>query len=497
MYRKTIQTIMITMFFCYGLIAELNWWSPREIPLLKGNVNQYSIAINEKGKAIALIGDRFLGDYDVQTKEWKIVKLNLDSENITFTSITQENDIAYETDSEVAKGQRVALNDNHQGYAVFRVAEGPHIGKIAVACYKENTWQEVVVLSEEAGYMPVVAQSSYGLAMVAWINQEKHSPDEQGVMSAYGEGSEWHKQGVISQYKSIPFDHHQSPLHIKISEVNDVMIVWKTSYSNQEASLEPSIAVACFDGIEEKWVSEELLASQPQNKREIHVAMDTQGNSFVVWDTDKGIEGAFINLTQHLLKSVYQGEPLPHGEWSKHILAEGPDLIMPKVAVTSEGNGVVIWGNGYQGMESAYFDSQNMTWNKISPGLSSKTIYSNNIEGHNEGVHVWWIGEEDASQEEMLTAYFDEHGKTWKNIKVLSSTQTSDVLIDGVEGVSLGKQHFGMIVWYDFYKEKLFYSLLTQEQEPFRWKDRKNNKLYLKKMEFTKRRLERKAKVSR
>ena len=58
MNKKAVGMLITSVFLCFGLIAELNWWSPKEVPLLKGYIDSHSIAVNQNGKAIAIFNEK-------------------------------------------------------------------------------------------------------------------------------------------------------------------------------------------------------------------------------------------------------------------------------------------------------------------------------------------------------------------------------------------------------------------------------------------------------
>lgn len=493
MYRKAIRMLIASVFLCFGLIAELNWWCPREIPLIKGYIDNHSVAINQNGKAIVFFGDKVFGSYNIHSNEWKFVKIEVDSGQMVLHPITGIENVR--GSQEVGcKGQNIVLNEYDQGFVVFRIPEGPHEGKIGCLSYTEDNWGEVVLLSEEEGYMPVIAQSCGG-AIAVWINKQEGSDHENCLMSSYYNDTNWKNQGFLSDYKSVDISYHQSALQIGITGVNDAIVVWK-SYNEQDSERDQGlILVSYWDGIQEEWVSEEILAEQPRDKKEIHLSMNINGDAVLVWDGDRGIEGGFFNLSQYMLSNYYNIQKLPFSDWTKGLIAKGNELGSPKASIDEQGHGVVIWLNGYFGMNSAYFDNTNKSWSLIEQPVVARAVYAGAIQGGGNENYVLWIGEGEALQEIIVGSYFDNNSKTWKQLKVLNSVNDNSSLVDTVDAFSLGGQYFGMTVWYDFFKEKLFYSLLRAEREPElqEVKDKKHNRLYNKKTELAKKRADRKA----
>ena len=117
------------------------------------------------------------------------------------------------------------------------------------------------------------------------------------------------------------------------------------------------------------------------------------------------------------------------------------------------------------------------------------------IAANANGVYGVWIGEGDALQEIISASTFDSNNKTWGNFQGLNLKSDNSSLIDTVESFSLAEQNYGMIVWYDFFKEQLFYAILKEGREVFDEKaiqiERRKGRLYQKKVEFAKRRAER------
>lgn len=458
MNKKAIGILIANIFLCYGLIAELSWWSPQELPLVKGWVDSHDIAINKNGKVIALFGDKIFGNYDIATNQWNFIKLDMDSEEVKIQSIQSEENIKG-FDEIVSNGQKAVLNEYDEGFVVFRLTEGPNKGKIGCLSYLNDSWGSITLLSEGVGSMPVIAQTPSGRAIAVWVNKEKDN--ENCLMGAYYNGFVWVNQGVISQYKSVKMNYSQRTLQLAMNDIGDAIVVWKASNAENSEEDNGCIIANYFNGIEDKWGDGEILAEQSQNKTGIHLSMNGNGDAFVVWDSDQGIEGGFFNLNHYMLKNTDEIKNLTASEWTKGCVAQGEKLSAPKVAVDDRGNGVAIWLQRESGMSSSYYNIANKAWSGEIP-MCSKTAYTGNLQVNENGIYAIWVEEGSSSEEHVFGAFFDTNSNKWRNYQDLHLRDEKNSFIDDVDSFSLAQKNQGMVIWYDFFKEHLFYSLLKE-----------------------------------
>lgn len=507
MLRKSVGVFIISGIFTCILSAELNWGKPQPIQALTGYIDSYAVAMNRHGHAIAVLGDKVFGAYDMYQDRWMFVQLDCTSGHTpVLTHYTGEAHHQFPV-GKPSKGTIIALGERDEGLVVFTIPQGVYKGRIAVLDYTSKGWGSVTVLSEAVGGDPALARGYDGRALVVWINKDEQS-DAGSLMGAYYDGTNWVRQGVISTRTSVEMDYNQIGPQIVMSDLGDAVVVWKVVNTNSEdnSSLDQqSVLIAqYFDGVEEKWSGEEVVGVQPMGKQGRDLAISVQGEALLVWDHEEGIESAYMDLMQYMI--YYQSSiandsegPKQSYSWHTQTIAQGEELNTPKLCMDLQGNALAVWLQGYSGISSAYFDIAGKMWKVIPEPLTSNTAYvlALRFDGAKKCRSVW-VGEGVDLSEVLYSRCFDFDKHTWSLVELINAPDLNS-LLDGVEAFSIGQSNAAIMMWYDFFQEKLFYSVFKDRDkvveemgiQPSGKKSRREGFLYQKKAELSRRRIDR------
>lgn len=504
---KKIGVLIICLCLFSGLYAELNWWASKAVPVLSGYIDSHSVAINRHGKAIAMVDDRIFASYDVNTDKWEFYELDFGSNEIQlrlFQKLVNE-DCSFGNNS--SKSRKIALNDDNTGVAIFRVMKGVHKGKIGCLSYSEQGWSSPTLLSDREGVMPSIAQSSNGCVIAVWINKEE-TDQNNCLMGAYYDGIAWTKQGIISSYKSINIDHTKDELQLGMDEFGDAVVVWKAQ--NKDSAKKNGLILAnYFDAFEEEWSQEEIISEQPLGERMLDSSINKKGDMIIVWDNGEGIvETGYCNLITRILnlkngahesnKKKDEQRNFSEYPWIKASIAQGEGLRMLRICMNNQGDGLVAWLDICSGINSMYFNHESRSWSKIAQPLLFKGACDVSMQmGAKEKGYIVWVNENDQLSEEIYSSCFDFSTKHWENYQVISREANS--LISHLNALSISMEDHGILIWYDFFKEQLFFTCLKEGEDPTLKRmigsskveiGRKQGKLYEKKKMMAKRRAE-------
>ena len=457
-HTQKVGVVVACICWVAGLSADLHWWTPRVVPVLSGFVDSHNVAMNRHGRAIAMFDDRIFASYDVASDRWEFCELDFSADTIGLKAI--QNKVS-SFSSTFSRGAKIALNDRNQGVAIFNIVEGVHQCKVVCLSYSDHGWGLITVLSDEKAKVPIIAQSTEGRAVAIWIHQGE-GDTKNYLMGAHYNGSSWSKQEVLSSYKSVTIDYTQSGPQIGMNELGDAIVVWNAP--SEEDAKEGLIVASYFDVFGESWISGQVIAKQSLGKKGLAMGVNKLGDVLVVWDSAQCIEASRCNLVERIIADMSlkassllpNKKSLPQSEdvWVKAFLAQGEGLRTPKVCVNGQGDGVAIWSNADQGVDSAYFHRESNAWSRMAQ-LASKSTYETTLQmGTNGKGYAFWIGERENLNEGIFSSRFDFSARTWDTAQVLSGTQ--DGLISHLEAVSIAKENYGMVIWFDFFKEQLF-----------------------------------------
>lgn len=463
--------------FLFGLVVfcqveAAQFWTPQPINKLSGYFNHYDIAYNQQGKALALFDDRVLGCYDANQNTWEFFEFSLDP----WGTKKIEDVIAAQFSLGSAMQQKtVVLNNDGTGCALTCLREGEHQGQLVAICYEQGSFLKGDLLSDEKALMPMIAQSMYGKTMAIWINGDEQSEHYLSIMAAFYDGNSWKRYGVISDYKSVKMSYHQSGPQIVMNDFGDAVVVWKAR-SLESSDSKDVLVVSYFDGIDNLWLSSEVLAEQAKNKKSFSVAGNGNGDVLIAWEGEFGIETGFINSTEWIARSAglralaswneEQGVSQTYFDeniWAKTLLAQGEGLTNPQVAITSQGEAMVLWLEGYQGVRSASFKANQRAWQGINRVVSNQAAYAVALAACDPNKMVaLWIAEGASLDEKICYSFYE--GESWGAMQTLPAQGQS--LIDHLQALSIKDMSHGLLVWYDFFKEQLYYSLLKGDVDP-------------------------------
>jgi len=512
MFRKLLAIITASLSLTGALSAELHWWRPQEVPALNGYTDSYAIAINRHGTAIAVFDNKIFGCYDMRKNSWVLKELDCVSGEIPIL-----NDYSIKTNYQYmigksSKGKIVTLNDQGQGFVVINVPEGVHQGKIAVVEYTPTGWGPCVVLSETAGGEPTLAASGYDKrSLVLWLN--KSDDEHQGeLMGSYYNGSQWISQGVLSQYHSVDIDYNQLGPQLVMNDLGDAVVVWKAQEFT-EVDEEALLVAKYFDGIAEDWCGEDIIGIQSIEKKGFDLVMNYQGEVLLVWDAEEGIESASFNFMKYMMAKATEDLSssevseqcdemvLPLPQWVRRTIAQGEEMHVPKACLDRQGNAVAIWLVDNSGIGSAYLKQGEISWELIQDPVVSEPAYAASMQFDSDGhkARMMWIGDGKDMNEVIYSREFDFLQKRWKEIEAINGHDTSS-LVATIDAVSLGKSACGIIMWYDFFKDKLLYSVLKEGYDSsydkipaVKGRAHRKEALYQKKVDCSRRRAERRA----
>jgi len=485
MLKQVMRVLMVQIALVSVACADISWWRPREISQIGGYTDSYAVAINRYGKMISLFDERILGFFDAATLQWSFVEIDSSSQDEPFLKAYTGSSGYQFNIGKSSKSEVITLDDGGCGCALVTLQSGPHKGKVAAVMYAPEGWKEIEVLSTGLAQEATLARAYDGRMLAVWVNKEDGK-----LMSSYHNGDKWIREENISSYTSVALDYNQLGPQIIMSDLGDAAVVWKVQDKNNgEAGL---LVAEYFDGIEERWKGEHIISAQPLEKKGRHFSINFQGDLFVVWDADEGISAAHMHLMKYMIARAgddnKEDEPKEIASpWTLFQLAQGEDLNAPKVCLDRQGNAVAAWLDSYSGIRSAYFSIKTKTWEAHSSPVTTTTAYASSMQYDTTGkARLLWIGEGQALSEMIYSQWFDFSSKTW-SASVALNGQDDNSLIDGVNTFALAKADYGVVVWYDFFKEKLFYALLRDGIEPGR-NYRREGILYKKKAELAKRR---------
>jgi hypothetical protein len=500
MLNKIVNGFLLTLLCISALSADLQWWRPKEIAECSGYTNSPAVAMNSSGLAIAVFEDQIFGSYDANSNKWSFVQVNWASHDTPQMKSYQGGGNLKVSLNEYSKEKTIVLDMRNEGWAILTVPKGVHQGKVAVVHYVAQRWQDPQILSDEVGGAPVIAQGYDGKALAVWLNTA--SGKEGKLMASCYDGIKWSNQGSISTYTSIEIDNHQMGPQLVMSDLGDALVVWKARDKKNPHGEEGVLVARYFDGIEEKWTEEEEeVGHQPLEKRGRDLTMNPQGEMLLVWDTAEEIKAASMNLMKYMVNQSNGGMDLVSKDkktnetvssWVVNTLITGTELTDPKACIDCQGNALVVWLNGYDGAGSTYFSKKEKSWRVMQEPLTSQAAYTiaMQLDGTNQ-ARALWMGEGPALSEIICSRTFDFHLQGWGALTVLNQ-DAEPSLLGTLEAVSLSKGGGGIVMWYDFFQEKLFYAVLSANRENRAALSPSNSRragiLYKKKMELAKRR---------
>lgn len=491
--KKFLKSTLVALSLVQGaLIADSYWWSPTQVSNVSGFVDRYQVAANSSGKFAAIFDDRVFGVSDLGSNQWSLYELTQGSSGYQISQISSYTPSSFSSEY-YSKSKAVELSDEGSGVGVFRVSTGVDQGKIGLVNFKQSSWMEFTSVSTESGVCPTVARVGHDKYLVIWINDDKNSEHYRCLFSRVISSGVLEEQKMISKAKSAEMTYHQTaPIFVSNSS-GDGALIWK-SEEDQKGSLYFSV----YDGIEEKWTSAEKFGSQSMDKKSFSASLNDQGDLCVVWEEEDKIQYGNINLVHHLIKSTVESfdsysDWLQFGSWRIGTLAEGEDLSYAKVQMQSSGVALAVWSNAYNGASFAYKAFDETNWHQ-GGSFFSKATYSLSLQkmGPNH-LGALMISEGDALDEVIYGRIFNCQNRTWSEIQSVCVEKNS--LIDTVDIFSIASNQTGLVMWFDFFKEKLFYSTLRNQMEPqpciedhSSKESRKNNRLYLKKQKMVEKR---------
>ncbi|MEZ4846937.1 MAG: hypothetical protein R2877_08425 [Bdellovibrionota bacterium] len=231
---------------------------------------------------------------------------------------------------------KVAMDQNNNAIAVWEQSDGMRT-QIFKSEYRNGTWTHPTSLVDnispdaQFAYWPEVAMDNNGNAIIAW-RQGDGSANYQIFKSEYRNGAWTHPTGLADNIS--PDGSNAYSPQIAMSDNGDAIITWyqATGAQNQIFKSEYRNGAWTHPANLLNYIS---VAGQTSNANE--VAMDSSGNTIVVWHQSNGSHN-------QIFKSEYRNGAWTHPAGvNDNISPDGQSATLPQVVMNNTDQAVITW----------------------------------------------------------------------------------------------------------------------------------------------------------
>lgn len=480
-----ISKIGISFILAFSTLCSENyWWSPKQVPVVRGFVDNYQVAVNSSGSAIAMMNDQVLGFLDGGNETWSFWRLNLEGSAPLVYRIDH-----YEASTinlgEGSYAKAIHINDLNEGGVVFKINEGPEAGKIAFIEFKQGEWKNFKILSQGQAVCPVFGMTDYGTGVAGWINNDESSSSFGRLEVVTKTADEWKEIIHLCDKESIDLSIQQTGPQIGVSEIGDAIVVWKVK--SQEDDTSGELLAACYDAIDDKWYETVKLGDQNREFKKYNLSMNSLGDVCVAYYNDENVHVHYLNVSDYIILKTQLSSAtnsldesiLKYGSWKKACHSESREVSHIKSGVSDQKTALIAWTTESLSSEVALLKMDDESMSSVGQ-MIPRSVFDMQISGKSQGFNVCFIAEGNNYDEALFSRDYDAFGGSISQLKSISSSEHS--LVDSAERVSFSRGDRGIVMWYDFIKESVFVSFNKNVEEP-RYSDRysrlRDRKTYL------------------